>query len=72
VTIQPNTVYTIGQARALFGLRPSSLAREIRLGKLTVAKKSGRYFILGSWLLQWIENGALERKPVPAGDGEAG
>jgi hypothetical protein len=70
--IAPTGAYGIDQARAMLGLRKSSLSREIRLGRLRVAKRAGRYFILGEWLLEWIEGGELSvRKPAPA-EKEAG
>ena len=27
-----------------------------------VAKRAGRYFILGRWLIEWIEGGELKRR----------
>jgi hypothetical protein len=54
-------VYTTDQARAALGLRKATLRREIRLGRLRVSRRAGRYFTLGSWLLEWIRAG--EKRP---------
>jgi hypothetical protein len=62
VVIDPNGVYGVESAQQTLGLRRSTLAREIRLGRLQVAKRGGRYFILGRWLISWLEEGRL---PVP-------
>jgi hypothetical protein len=59
VVIVPTAVYGVDSAPQALGLRRSTLAREIRLGRLQVAKRGGRYFILGAWLLAWIEAGRL-------------
>jgi hypothetical protein len=42
-------------------LTKTTLAREVRLGRLRVSKRAGRYFILGSWLLQWLREGEMTR-----------
>jgi hypothetical protein len=55
--LNPCAVYTRLQATALLDLKPSTLATEIRKGRLRVSRRAGRYFILGAWLLEWIERG---------------
>jgi hypothetical protein len=55
--LDPRAVYTRLHATALLGLKPSTLATEIRKGRLRVSRRAGRYFILGAWLLEWIERG---------------
>jgi hypothetical protein len=55
--LDPRAVYTRLQATAALGLKPSTLATEIRRGRLRVSRRAGRYFILGKWLLEWIERG---------------
>lgn len=55
--IYENAVYSLGGARMALGLPDSCLRREIRLKRLRVSKRAGRYFILGKWLLEWIEGG---------------
>jgi hypothetical protein len=63
--VDPRAVYSRDQAREALGLRENSLGREIRAGRLRVAKRCGRYFILGSWILDWLEAGIVSRgKPA--------
>jgi hypothetical protein len=46
-------------ARAALGLTKTTLGRELRLRRLRCAKRAGRYFILGEWLLEWLRAGEL-------------
>jgi hypothetical protein len=62
--IHPTSVYSLEAAREALGLARATLGREIRLGRLRVSKRAGRYFILGAWLLEWLEAGEVRRKPV--------
>jgi hypothetical protein len=55
--IDPHAVYTVPSATAALGLRKECLPREIRAGRLQARKRGGRYWILGSWLLAWLEGG---------------
>jgi hypothetical protein len=66
--IEATAVYTLATATAALGLPKSSLSREIRQGRLRVSKRAGRYFILGSWLLEWLEGGERKRKEKSASD----
>jgi hypothetical protein len=59
--IRKNAVYNLDQARDTLRLARATLGREIRLGRLRVAKRAGKYLILGSWLLEWIKAGELRR-----------
>lgn len=59
--INPTAVYTIEQARAALRLRRDTLQREYKLGRLRMAVRAGRRWILGSWLLTWLESGELRR-----------
>jgi hypothetical protein len=70
--IQPNAVYSLDQARHTLRLAKNCLPREIRLGRLRVAKRAGKYLILGEWLLQWIAAGELPRRqPRPQSEADA-
>lgn len=60
-TIHPNAGYTMAQAIAALGLRASSIRREVREKRLRVAKRCGRYFLLGEWLLEWLRAGEVQR-----------
>jgi hypothetical protein len=64
-TILPTDVYNLKAATELLGVRQNTLPREIRLRRLRASKRGGRYFILGSWLLQWLEAGEI-RRPAAA------
>jgi hypothetical protein len=48
--------------RRVFGLKASSVRREVRLGRLRMSKRCGRHYCLGKWVLQWLENGELKRR----------
>ena len=55
-------VYTIETLRAALSLRRGTLPRELRLGRLRYAKRSGKVLILGEWVLEWIAGGELTRR----------
>jgi hypothetical protein len=63
--IDPRAVYDLQTARSTLRLAKATLGREIRLGRLRVSKRAGKYFILGSWLLEWITAGEVTR-PRPS------
>jgi hypothetical protein len=68
--IHPNAVYSLELARNVLQLAKNCLPREIRLGRLRVSKRAGKYLILGAWLLEWIEAGELpprQREPEALG-----
>lgn len=60
--IRATGVYMLEDLRRFFGLKPSSVRREVRLGRLRIAKRCGRYYCLGQWVQQWIESGELKRQ----------
>jgi hypothetical protein len=59
--IEPHAVYTADAFRRAFGLRESSLRRELREGRLKVYKRCGKYFILGEDVLAWLRGGEVRR-----------
>lgn len=63
IVIPANAVFTLAEARAALGLAKATLAREVRLGRLRVSKRAGKYFFVGKWLLEWIEGGEVTHKP---------
>jgi hypothetical protein len=69
--IDPKAVYSLEQARSTLQLAKNCLPREIRLGRLRVAKRAGKYFILGAWLLEWIEAGELPAREPRRAKGQA-
>jgi hypothetical protein len=60
--IDRDAVYRIGQLTQLLGLRPSSLPREMKLGRLRHSKRSVKVYILGRWVTQWLEEGEVVRR----------
>ena len=46
--IAPTAVYTVPEAAAALGLAKGTLPREVRLGRLRVSKRAGRYYVLGT------------------------
>ena len=66
--IHPTSVYLVGDAQKLLCLRPSSVRREVRAGRLRIAKRCGRYYLLGAWILEWIEKGELKKRLAPTED----
>jgi hypothetical protein len=60
--IDPNAVYFLDTAQAILRLRDSTIRREVREGRLRIAKRAGRYYLLGKWLIEWIESGELRRR----------
>jgi hypothetical protein len=66
--IEPNAVFTLDSLKQALGLAKGCLPREIRLGRLRTARRGGRYFLLGKWVLEWIEGGELRRSKRSAGE----
>jgi hypothetical protein len=63
--IEPNAVYTLGMLKDLLGqfsLAPSCAGREIRLRRLTAAKRGGRCLVLGAWIIEWLEAGRISTR----------
>jgi hypothetical protein len=63
--VHPAAVYTVDDLRRIFGLKASSVRREVRMKRLRIAKRCGRYYCLGQWLLEWFEDGELKPQPGP-------
>ncbi len=63
--ILPTAVYDLQAAREAVGVAKGCLPREIRLGRLRVSKRGGKYLILGSWILDWIKSGEVTRQRKP-------
>jgi len=64
-TIMPTAVYDLEAARTALNLTKTTLNRELRLGRLRVAKRAGKYFIVGEWLMQWLQGGEIHRSAKP-------
>ena len=59
--IVPTAVYDLEAARSALALTRTTLNRELRLGRLRVAKRAGKIFVLGEWLLAWLRAGEVRR-----------
>jgi hypothetical protein len=65
--ITSDSIFTLAELSELLGLRPNSLPREVRKGRLRVSKICGRYLTTGAWIKQWLESGEVRRrKPTEA------
>jgi hypothetical protein len=60
--IEPRAVYSPDSVRTALGLTKNTLRREVRLGRLRMAKRAGRNYFLGEWLLEWIKTGEIKRR----------
>lgn len=70
VEIKPNMVFDLQSATAALGLNRTTLPREIKLGRLRAARRAGKVFLLGRWLLAWLREGVVSPQPA-ATDGSA-
>ena len=61
--VYPGAVYTVDDLRRIFALKASSVRREVRLRRLRISKRCGRYYCLGQWVLEWLEDGELRPPP---------
>jgi hypothetical protein len=59
--IERTAVYSVEQLRAALALNQTTLDREIRKGRLRCAKRAGRRWVLGVWVLQWLAGGEKKR-----------
>ncbi|HLN26425.1 MAG TPA: hypothetical protein VK395_01630 [Gemmataceae bacterium] len=62
--IDPAGVYFPDTAGPILSLKKTSLAREIREGRLRCARRCGRRIILGQHLLEWLGAGVGRTKSV--------
>jgi hypothetical protein len=68
--IDQQTVYTLHSLTDLLGLKKGTLPREMRLGRLRYAKRAGRVYVLGEWVLAWLRAGEVlpPRNYEPVGE----
>jgi hypothetical protein len=69
--IVPAAVYSVEEAQSALGLRPSTIRRELRKGRLRVSKRAGRYYLLGEWILEWLREGEVRPKTRAAQSADA-
>jgi Helix-turn-helix domain len=66
--VDPNGIYLVQTFEKLLHLKRSTVRREVREGRLRVSKRSGRYYLLGRWILEWLESGEVHGKRRQAED----
>jgi hypothetical protein len=69
--IPPDAILYLSELQTILHLPATCLKREVRLGRLRVARRSGRYMTIGEWVMQWVKNGEVTPKVRPASNGEA-
>ena len=65
--IDMDAVYSVEALRGALGLTKTTIGREVRLGRLRVTKRAGKYFLLGRWVLDWLSDGEVRRQEVAEG-----
>jgi len=60
--IHDSAVHPLSEWGQILGLPKHCLKREARLGRLRVAKRAGRLWAVGSWIIEWIMNGEIHRR----------
>jgi hypothetical protein len=58
--IDPDGIYTDDTLYLALELRPATLARARREGRLQYAKLGGRHLYFGKWITSWLEAASVE------------
>ncbi len=69
--IDPHAVYRLDELRTLLGLPMTCLRREVRLGRLRVSRRSGRYWTTGAWVHEWLAGGEVRPRRARAAAADA-
>jgi hypothetical protein len=69
--IPPDAILYLSELQALLHLPATCLKREVRLGRLRVARRSGRYMTTGGWVMEWVRTGEVRPKSRAEGNEEA-
>jgi hypothetical protein len=56
-TIPKSALLRLEELRELLDVKPSTLKREVREGRLRVSRRAGCYWTTGLWVREWIEGG---------------
>jgi len=51
----PTGLYSLDWVRGALGLGYDALRREVRAGRLRAARRCGKTWLKGAWVLDWIE-----------------
>ena len=65
--IDPCAIYFTDTFQAIFRLRKSTIRREWKAGRLRLARRAGRHYLLGEWILEWLRSGECRPPAAPAG-----
>jgi hypothetical protein len=60
--IPTDSIFTLDELRQVLGLPKGCLPREVRMGRLRVAKRAGKYWTFGSWVAEWLTSGEVRRR----------
>jgi hypothetical protein len=69
--LHDNAVLTRQQLQAGLGLARNCISREVRLRRLRVARRGGKYYFLGAWVRQWLADGEVRRGKVETANANA-
>jgi len=58
----PSTIYTLQQAADVLGMHERTLLDRLRTGEIKASKQAGRWYILHSSLVEWVESGYKQVK----------
>lgn len=61
IIIEPHHVHTLESAAKSLGVSRVLISREIKRGHLRFAVRGRSVYIMGQWLLEWVQKG--ERAP---------
>jgi hypothetical protein len=59
--LHPHAVFSLAQLCQALGVRPRTLPREVREGRLKVCKRAGRYYFFGQDVADWLRGGQLKK-----------
>jgi hypothetical protein len=65
--IDPLAVFRPLHIQEALGLCPGTVAREVRLRRLRATKRSGKVFLLGQWVIDWLAGGPGPGPGAPPG-----
>ena len=57
--LNPHAIFSSAQLRAALNLTKETIRREVRLRRLRVARRAGKYLIPAAWVREWIESGEV-------------
>ena len=61
IFIPPESIYRLSELHTLLGVKPTTLRREAREGRLRVARRGGWLWTTGAWIHEWLAAGEVKR-----------